>query len=368
MGFWHTGYIEFHEPVGFDEHYIPTPPVYRCKHCNATFPDPAALRAHRFESHPYNRPLLWINGIEVGTTPIRITNPIGADDVLSGQCERAWLNDSAVSLAHLGGQLASITNDTVHVRLENDGVSADFTLKFQVASETDIDGVDRCFFNVARMMRLDMRAIEDFIAAARVYPSAIPYLDGVCSYFFGVLAKEKSAESSLPYDAYREKFNQAADALKDFHRPLARTISALIAFHFNHFPEARELAASSRVGAASKRFVCWLDGDTLEAERLTGAQSDDSLERLLTDLEAERLLSWTVASNQPMFPSLQEMESLLKQDIPEFDRTKLRILMSEFYAQNGNISEARRHARELRNSPTLGVWAERFLTRLNEKE
>ena len=52
MGFWHTGYMEFHEPVGLGSGVKATPPVFRCSHCPATFPSSAELRTHRFEMHP----------------------------------------------------------------------------------------------------------------------------------------------------------------------------------------------------------------------------------------------------------------------------------------------------------------------------
>jgi hypothetical protein len=287
--------------------------------------------------------------------------------VLVGHCEAAWLNDRKVSRADIGKKLAAITDDTVHIRLYNAGVSAEFTLKIEIAEEADIDGVDRSFFNVARIGRLDRRAIEEFISSSRHYPSAIRYADGICDYFYGVLAKEKSQESSLAYDAYREKFTQAADALKDFNRPLARTISALIAYHFNNFSEAAALAQSSRVGAASQRFSCWLEGDASRAKELGSQFFDDSLERLLTDLDTERLLYWSVATNEVLLPRLQDMESMIRQDIAEFDRSKLHILLSEFHDQTGNGQNAKHHARELRSSVTFGPWAERILDRLSNK-
>ena len=39
MGFWHTGYAEFHEASGLEGYvYSPPPPVrYVCEHCSASF-------------------------------------------------------------------------------------------------------------------------------------------------------------------------------------------------------------------------------------------------------------------------------------------------------------------------------------------
>src|SRR4051812_24666025 len=91
MGFWHTGYMEFHEPVGLGN-WSPTTAVYGCAHCAATFSSPDGLTQHRFEAHPLHRPLLLVHGHEVGTRPIRITSPLKAHDVRLEKCDLAWLN------------------------------------------------------------------------------------------------------------------------------------------------------------------------------------------------------------------------------------------------------------------------------------
>ena len=76
MGFWHTGYMDFHEPVGLGDGYPPPTPVYACQMCSEEFPNPDDLRAHRFESHPLSRPVLLVRGVEVGSTPIHISRAL----------------------------------------------------------------------------------------------------------------------------------------------------------------------------------------------------------------------------------------------------------------------------------------------------
>ena len=299
---------------------------------------------------------------------MRITRPIGPNEVHTSHCEQAFVNGVSVSPDALGQRLAEVAWDTLTVSLVNEGVSADFSLRVEVALETDIAGVERCFFDVARRGRLDMRAVEDFIAAARAHPTAIAYCDGVCEYFYGVLVKERPEESSLPYEAYRGKFNRAADVLKDFDRPLAHTVGALIAFHFNTFSECTGVPNPSRVGAACARFGRWINGGTDGVDRGISDPLDDRLERLLTDFETERLLGWSVADLGALQQEAPVMEALVRQDIPEFDRTKLHVLLAELYAHAGDPPAARPHARELRNSPTLGAWSERLLDRLSGLE
>ncbi len=368
MGFWHTGYIEFHEPQGLDYVYVPAPPVYSCQHCVETFETADALQKHRFESHPYIRPVLFIRGVEAGNLPVRITQVLRPSDLGLFHYSSLKLNGMPISLAELGKHLARTTNDTAVLVLTNKAVSACFTLQVDIASEPDLIGVDRCFLNVAKRGRLDLRAVEDFIADARAFRSAIRYCDGVCEYFYGVLVKEGASGSSLPYEQYRDKFSRAADILKDFHRLLARTIGALIAFHFNHFQEAMDLAGNSRVGIAAARYSRWLKGDLDGARGVLAREHDDKLEKLLTDAETERLVAWCVVGPEVLRQQWSDLDSLVARDLPETDRAKLHILLAEDAAERGNVSDARRHARELRNNPGLGEWAERLLVRLSEKE
>jgi hypothetical protein len=358
MGFWHTGYIDFHEPVGLEGSYPPETTVYQCQFCELTFDTADDLRTHRFDSHPYKRPLLFIRGLEVGTAQIRITRVLEPTEISVSRFDHARINGKSVTPKEFNKKLAKITNDRVAVELTNKGVSSRFDLSFEIASETDLEGVDSCFLAVARLRRLDLRSIEDFISTARRFPTALGYCDGICEYLYGVLAKERATDTSLSYPTYREKFGRAADLLKDFYRPLAQVIRALVAFHFNHFSDSLSLASNSRVGLAATRFDQWLSGDLRGNNAGLTKHLDESLEKLLTDLLTEKIVVWTIAPAELILRQLPEIESTLKQDIPEFDRAKLRMLLAEFYLAQGQEQKAKHHSRELINNPTLGRWAQ----------
>jgi hypothetical protein len=362
MGFWHTGYMEFHEPVGLGSGYPPSPPVYSCQQCGEEFSVLEDLRAHRFDVHPFSRPALLIRGIEVGNAPVRISRRVAASEIEVLKCEKALLNGNPILPRKLGSKLSRLSNEYVKIELSNDGVLATFELQIRIASEADILGVEQAFMEVAQRRCLDSRSIEDFITAKKRYRSAIDYLDGICEYLYGVLIKERAKDSSLPYEEYRIKFNRSADKLKDFHRPLANTIRALIDFHFNHFREAGAFAPGFRVGAASQRFNKWITGDVAAARAVPSSSIDDRLEKYITDYETERLLRWSVESSDHVLEQADEMGALLLKDLPEYDRTKLHILLAESYAEKGRRTDARKHARELRGNPAFTDWAERLIS------
>ncbi len=48
MGFWHTGYFEFHEPTGIDPPVALKPRRFFCDRCNRSFASRDELEDHRF--------------------------------------------------------------------------------------------------------------------------------------------------------------------------------------------------------------------------------------------------------------------------------------------------------------------------------
>jgi len=364
MGFWHTGYMDFHEPVGLDGSYPPDATIYSCQICERTFDNSKDLQAHRFEAHPFERPLLFIRDLEVGTTPRKITRALLPEEVVASRFDHARINGTRIPAKELGRKLSRITNDRVAIELANESVLSRFDITFEIASQSDLAGVDACFLAVARRRRLDIRAIEDFILEARNFASALGYCEGVCDYLYGVLAKERARDTRLAYEKYREKFGHAADLLKDFQTPLSQAIRALVAFHYNHFRDSAMVGSNLRVGAAAGRFDRWLGHKAFAGKSRPTSRLNQTLDPLLTDLETEKIITWALAEKSVALRQMSDIEANLKQDIAEFDRAKLHMILAELYLGQGEGQKAKRHARELLHAPALGHWAERLLDRV----
>jgi hypothetical protein len=260
MGFWHTGYMEFHEPAGLSFTYQPSKVHFSCQHCGEKFDAMEELRRHRFEAHPYTRPLMFVRGFELGATPLRVTRALQPGEVQLDRAKSATINGEKVSLTDLPQLLAKLTNDRVRVVLSNDGVNAEFELMVRVASEAHLVGVEAAFLKLANARSLNIGSIEGFISACKDFTTASAYCDGICHYLYGVLAKERAPDSSLPFDEYSKRYSRAADELLGFERPLAQIIRALVAFHFNHFEDAQTLVPAGRIQHASVLFAGLLEG------------------------------------------------------------------------------------------------------------
>jgi hypothetical protein len=357
MGFWHTGYIEFHEPVGLDWEFIPRAPSYACSLCANEFSSEDALHKHRLEAHPLRRPALFIDGVELGSRRHRVTQAVVASAVRTENCMAATVNGEAIKPTRLGHVLSEVRDDVCRVVLSKDGIHARFEIEVNVASKQDLEGVEQEFRVLVRNRRLDLRAIEEFIAATRPFKSAIGYCDGICSYLYGLLAKERAPDSSLPYEAYSARFSQADEKLATYDRPLGRTIGALIEFHFNHFEDAAALAPGTRVGLAASLFAGWVDGARSLAPAIAPHKRTIAVERMVTELSTERILQWTTHLGD-VAEQAAEIEAVLKQDVVEFDRVKLHLLLAERYRAAGDDTKAVVHARALRNLAALEKWAE----------
>lgn len=360
MGFWHTGYSEFHEPAGLDPKFKPQPKRFACVKCGKLYSSPDELLSHRFEVHRLHRPAMFVRGRELGKKRVRITQPLSAADVRIAHCARVSLNDIKVPILRLSHELANISSDVCRIVLSKDGVDEAFELDFRIASEEDLEGVEDQFKRLARGRSLTGSAIREFTDAASEFTTATGYYDGICAYLYGVLAKEQAGGSNLRYEVYKDKFNRAAEELAAYDRPLAQTIGSLIAFHFNHFRDSARLSPKSRVGQVASRYSDWIESPGRSGRYTTNA---NELEGLVTDWETEQILCWASRPLNAIAGEATIIDTLLESVSAEYDKAKLRILLGELHAQMRNVNPALMHAKVLRNVPPFQGWAEALIKR-----
>ena len=371
MGFWHTGYFEFHEPTGIDPPVVHEPRRFFCDRCDRTFASRSDLDDHRFEGHPQRRPVMILRGRELGTNRTRITQPLLPSDVRV-DCDRAWLNGAEVSAPDLPGAIVNFCSTRVcAIMLRKDVVDAEFELEFHIATEHDLTRVESRFLDTVRGRRLDSMVVNRFIGDKHEFDTAVGYCDGVTAYLYGILAREQTVGSrgtTLAYKDYEKKLNNAAETLQGYDRPLARAIVGLIEFHFNHFKESAGITSGFRVGAVSERYRKWISEDRHASPRHSDMRSaggdeaieaDNSLDTLLTDWATERIIGWSLRSPKQLAPAVNDIESLLDSELPAYDTAKLHVLLGEISASSNDANKATTHAQFLLHTPPFEVWAER---------
>lgn len=371
MGFWHTGYTEFHEPTGLEDHvYRPPPPVrYFCEHCAASFKELEGLRRHRFEQHPVRQPALWLRGRAVGTLPKLLMTRVQAVDVVVEDAARCQLNGSPVALSDLGPRLAAMTREFVKLQLENDGATALCVLDFRIADEAHLTGVEAAFLRLARDHVLNIEAVARFIKDCRECPSAMPYCDGICHYLYGVMAKERAPDSGLQHGQYVERYLRASEELSGFDRPLARSVRALVAFHFNQFEEAELLAPEGALRHAAGAFSGLLDGLPWHFDSAFSPAPGGAVEDLLTDQDTLQILADASHGLVDLKYRADELLTHLRRPASAgYDQMKRTLLAGEALAARedaASLAAARKLARELAAQHDTSAWAEAMLERLS---
>lgn len=371
MGFWHTGYEEFHEPSGLEGYvYSPPPPVrYVCEHCSASFAELEGLRRHRFEQHPVRQPALWIRGRAAGALPQMLMTPLQPADVVVEDATECVLNGSPVQLAALGKRLAAMSREFVELQLENAGATTRCVLDFRIADEAHLAGVEAAFLRVARDHVLSIETLSRFIHDCREFPSAMPYCDGICHYLYGVMAKERSPESGLKQGQYVERYMRASDELSGFDRPLARSVRALVAFHFNQFDDAELLAPEGALRHTAGAFAGLLQGLPWHFDAAFSPAPGSAVEDLLTDQDTLQILA---DSSHGLVHLKNRADELLlelrRAAAGGFDQMKRTLLASEALAAREDVAShtaARKLARELASQHDTSAWAEAMLKRLS---
>jgi hypothetical protein len=370
MGFWHTGYAEFHESSGLDGFvYSPPPPVrYHCEHCSANFDELEDLRRHRFESHPLRQPALWLRGRAVGALPITVLSALRPGDVVMEDTTRCLLNGQTVAMAELGSRLARMSREFVELELTNTGTVTSCKLDFRIADEGHLVRVEEAFLRMARDRVLTIDSLSRFIQDCRTFEDAMPYCDGICHYLYGVMAKEKSADSGLRQGQYVERFVRASDELAGYDRTLARSIRALVAFQFNQFDEASRFSIEgSSLRHAAGAFSDLLKGLPWHYGAAFAPPLVCAVQDLLTDQDTLQVLADASCNLVQLKAHSEILEEHLRRATAGYDRLKRVLLSAEAMAARGDkksYATARALAREMAGRPDTRVWAEALLERL----
>ncbi|QDZ26592.1 hypothetical protein [Noviherbaspirillum sp. UKPF54] len=369
MGFWHTGYEEFHEPTGLGDYVYspPSPTRYACEYCSRSYAELETLRRHRFEKHPQRQPMLMIRGMAVGGLPLKILTALHADDVFVDDVQHCVVAGVAVTIGDVGPLLASMRREFVEVELRNGRVVSRHVLDFRIAAEEHLAGVETAFLRMARERDLTLDAVSRFIQDCRSYPSAMPYCDGICHYLYGVMAKERSPDSGLHASQYVDRYNRARDELNGIERPLARSIRALIAFHFNQFDEANVLAPEGCLRYAASAYANLLFGMPWHNVSTAAAQSGSAVEDLLTDQETLHILADASHGLVELKAITEQLQARLKRATMGYDYLKRALLTAEALAARGDEPShiaARHLARGLAAQTATRAWGEAMLQRL----
>lgn len=374
MGFWHTGYMEFHEPTyqweGPYAPYVPPPPEFPCEHCGVVFPSVDDLNVHRFDGHVARRARLFLRGRECGRSKTSVIAPTAPTDWVFDNVISIRVNGVAMSERAAATMLCSATGP-VTVGLRSQHTAQDFEFSFEVAREDDLNAVDAALNDLILRRSLSIASIQSFLERCGELKTSARYSHGLANYFYGVLARERSPESSLWQESqsiatYRSRFDDAVNALSALDRSAAEAVCGLVGFHYNHFDIAMRRSSSPRVARVSRRLASIIAGVSPDDQCVhLSSDEDRSLDRTLSDAETERILTLcAIPLDGSALQVLEEIEAELL-DADPLDQLKLHLIAGEHYLAAGQAREALRHADKLRHSAAAAKWQSFVRQRVN---
>lgn len=368
MGFWHTGYEEHHQVSSFwnSDESVNLCIEYKCEQCAESFNRLDLLVEHRFSAHPYETPTLLIRGKEAGSLPININTPLAPNEIAILNAVNSKINGSQVDLESVTLHLSKVQQENIDLILSNNELSSCYKLRFNISSYEDLLGVETEFLRLVQGRVLSISVINEFILKTLDYKSAANYVDGLCEYFYGVLAKEESEGSSLKPYKYREKFNRSAEELSDYSRTLANYIKGLIAFHFNHFAEAKSLLNDGNLFKISCFFDQIFSGNDVDFDGYLLAESQ-SLENMLIDEETNLVLNVFRNSNPSRADFISLEQGLRSTRVSEFGKVKLKILKVKLLIKYNDEKQAIPILKDLKSLTYIELWVSQVMKKISSQ-
>lgn len=361
MGFWARDHADLHDwwpdLWGGRPYFVePAIPLLRCDLCAFTSRTAEGMERHHVDDHINPIPMLLYRGIRCGHSALTISSHTVPADWTPVAVTAASVNGERVSADDLPVRLSRQERRHLEVRLQGSRTSTEVRLHFDIAREDDLDGVETVLRDMVGLGRLDLRAIDELIQRTRRFRTAATYADGIATYLYGVLARERSPDSGLPHHEYRGKYDRAVELLRVIHRPVAQAIVGLVSFHYNQFDQLPMEAHGTRLGAVADRITRCLRGERLPAEPAVSSPSVD----MFSDRGTEQVLRWWAQSPSQLVRQLDGIEARAH-DADLLDRVKLQVLAGEVWLHTPTPDRALAHAHDLRNSPIASRWSASLL-------
>ena len=346
---------------------VPKPPTYPCSQCSQVFDTKDDLAVHLFDGHVTTRPVLMLRGRECGRSRLSVIAKTAPGDWQFFNSRAILVNNKRCSEPDAREALCATRSGVVAITLEGDTTEQEFEFSFQIANTEDLDGVDTRLKEFIEGRSLTIHSIDTFITRTDGFETARYYRDGLASYFYGVLARERSPESGLlgsvnDGHAYKQRFDDAVDSLGRFDRPAAEAVCGLVAFHYNQFDLAMRKTRSPRIARVARRFR------TLLSAAADGSAADPpvdktSLDYVLSDNQTERIVSWcAIPLDGSPADVVADMERAISAIEPT-DAVKLRLIAAEHHLAVGNVERGIEHVAALRHSRDFEQWSDWYRER-----
>ena len=334
--------------------------VFPCTVCDLNFYSVEDLLVHQFDGHSVTRPAIFLEGRECGRSRVSVLTTTSPSDWDIRDAELIVLDGSIVEHEKAKAILSSRKKGFIRVQLTTKGINQTFDLNFEVAEQSDLDGIEKALQRFVSRRQLDIPSIESFLQETSSYVTCNKYRFGIANYFYGVLAREGSPHSGLnthnsEQTPYVQKFEESVDQVMGYVRPGADAICGLVAFHFNQFDIAMRRTFSPRVARASLRLHQILIGEREENAK-QGILISDSMDVAMCDGETEKALDLCCLPLVDAYTATFESALADIHQFVQFDQFKVRVMATEHFMAVGAFNRALEVASPLRHNRLSEAW------------
>ena len=342
--------------------------VFTCEVCGIVFYSVEDLLIHQFDGHSVTRPTIFLEGRECGRSRVTVLTATAPEDWEIVGAELIMLDGKYVDPTQAKSMLSSKAKGFIQVQLTTTGINQTFNLNFEIAEQSDLDGIETALRRFVSRRELNIPSIESFLKETSSYVTCDNYRFGIANYFYGVMAREGSPDSGLNLDIsdetpYVRKFEESVDQVMGYVRPGADAICGLVAFHFNQFEVAMRRTFSPRVARAAIRLHQLLNGDGGQSVK-EGIQISDSMDVGMCDGEIEIVLDLCCLPLEAAYTKHFEATLADIDRFVQFDQLKVRVMATEHFMEIGEFKRAVEVASPLRHNRLSEAWCIGLMKRI----
>jgi hypothetical protein len=334
---------------------------WSCPYCDAEFGAEIDEEAHIAAAHPVSIPIMRYRGALLPSLVV-VRQLWLAKDIRISHAVWARLSENgsapeSVRIQDLARRLTA-GNGRYYVQLESqDGRTAvEYTVTVAIPDVADLDEIDRAFVTQFAPDGAPKGIGRRFWQAVDRLATGRDYADALLGYVHAVAAKDGDHTDGVPYREYVDRLQGALAVLVDFDRPLARLVTACIAFNLNDFTLHRGAHPSPLLYAGFRHFNRILGTELPPARPPAGGEHsvpiDFATQRVLAAVEM-------VARDRCSAGDLADLvEWLDSPRLSGLDRTKVLVLVADHYLRRRNAAAARPLLARLENDAVFARWAQ----------
>jgi hypothetical protein len=301
-----------------------------------------------------------LDGREITSPRQIISAPLNEHQISFANSDRCLLDGREVSIKILPRLLASIKAGVLGISLQRQGIETCYEIVFEIADPKELEFVESNFWSIVGSGTLSVDRINSFVDLTSSCQTAIRYVDGLCQYLYGVLAKDQRGGTHLDVSEYKTRFNLAIDGLSSFDRHLARIVIGVINFTQNAFDDGSTLVFSPKLQCAMLNYFEYLNNKSTSPFAGVSFQGK-GMGCVPIDYATDQIIQWVLDPDNEG-QQLRQMEAVVDSGdwVPD-DRVKVSILLAERLAHRQDYAAAKRFARKLANDAIFSEWAGRIM-------